>query len=106
MGDYMRSLDRLRDRADRIYYPAHGDPVTDPQRLVRGMLNHRLQREAQIRRCLAGGDRTVEQIVASAYPSLDPRLVPAASASVLAHLLDLQQRRVVQNDNEQWTPLA
>nr|WP_294171171.1 MBL fold metallo-hydrolase [uncultured Sphingomonas sp.] len=106
MGDYLRSLEKLRGRSDRIYYPAHGDPVADPQRLVRGMLSHRLQREAQVRRRLAEGDRTVEQIVTSAYPALDPRLVPAAGASVLAHLLDLQERRLVQQDDEQWTLLA
>jgi glyoxylase-like metal-dependent hydrolase (beta-lactamase superfamily II) len=104
MGDYMRSLDKLRGRADRVYYPAHGDPVTDPQRLVRGMVAHRLQREGQIRRRLDEGDRTVEQIVAAAYPGLDPRLQPAAGATVLAHLLDLRERGVVQQDNEQWTP--
>jgi glyoxylase-like metal-dependent hydrolase (beta-lactamase superfamily II) len=106
MGDYMRSLDRLRGRSDRIYYPAHGDPVTDPQRLVRGMLNHRLQREAQVRRRLDEGDRTVEEIVAAAYPGLDPRLQPAAGATVLAHLLDLQERGVVHQSNGQWTPLT
>jgi glyoxylase-like metal-dependent hydrolase (beta-lactamase superfamily II) len=105
MGDYMRSLDKLRGRADRIYYPAHGDPVTDPQRLVRGMLSHRLRREAQVRRRLDEGDRTVEQVVAAAYPGLDPRLQPAAGATVLAHLLDLQERGLVQAVEEgQWRP--
>ena len=103
MGDYMRSLEKLRLRDDRIYYPAHGDPVTDPKRLVRGMLTHRLQRERQIVRRVEAGDRTVEQIVAAGYPGLDPRLVPAAGASVLAHLLDLERRGLVQQvEEDQW----
>lgn len=103
MGDYMRSLDKLRARPDRIYYPAHGDPVTDPQRLVRGMLTHRLQRERQILRRLEEGDRTIETVVAAAYPGLDPRLVPAAGASVRAHLLDLQRRGLVSGDKDEWS---
>ena len=104
MGDYVRSLEELRARKDRIYYPAHGDPVSDPKRLVRGMITHRLQRERQILRRLEQGDRTVAEIVASAYPGLDPRLIPAAGASVLAHLLDLQQRGLVLQDEEDaWT---
>jgi glyoxylase-like metal-dependent hydrolase (beta-lactamase superfamily II) len=102
MGDYLRSLDKLRLRSDRIYYPAHGDPVTDPQRLVRGMITHRVQRERQIMRRLEAGDRTIEQIVASAYPGLDSRLAPAAGASVWAHLVDLQERGLVRRSGEEW----
>jgi glyoxylase-like metal-dependent hydrolase (beta-lactamase superfamily II) len=30
MGDYMNSLQRLYDRQDRIYYPAHGQPIDRP----------------------------------------------------------------------------
>jgi glyoxylase-like metal-dependent hydrolase (beta-lactamase superfamily II) len=104
MGDYMRSLEKLRAREDRIYYPAHGEPVTDPKRLVRGMITHRLQRERQILRRLEQGDRTIDEVVAAAYPGLDHRLVPAAGASVLAHLLDLEARGLVQHESEQWTP--
>ncbi|HVF83444.1 MAG TPA: MBL fold metallo-hydrolase [Sphingomicrobium sp.] len=102
MGDYLRSLDKLRGRSDRIYYPAHGEPVMDPQRLVRGMINHRLQRERQIVRRLEQGDRTIKEIVSAAYPALDPRLVPAAGASVWAHLVDLEQRGIVWEANGHW----
>lgn len=103
MGDYMRSLEKLLGRGDRIYYPAHGEPVGEPQRLVRGMLTHRVQRERQILRLIGEGARTIEAVVAAAYPGLDPRLLPAAGASVLAHLLDLQRRGLVQNEEEQWS---
>jgi glyoxylase-like metal-dependent hydrolase (beta-lactamase superfamily II) len=102
MGDYMASLDRLRGRDDRIYFPAHGPAVLKPQQLVRGMLGHRMQRERQILKRLAEGDRTIEQIVAAAYPGLDPRLVPAAGGSVAAHLLDLERRGMVEQSGDQW----
>ena len=104
MGDYMASLDKLRVRDDRIYYPAHGPAVTKPQQLVRGMMGHRLQRERQILKRLAEGDRTVPEIVAAAYPGLDPRLVAAAGGSVSAHLLDLVRRGLVERgEGETWT---
>ena len=104
MGDYMASLDKLRGRDDRIYYPAHGPAVTKPQQLVRGMMGHRLQRERQILKRLAEGDRTVPEIVAAAYPGLDPRLVAAAGGSVSAHLLDLVRRGLVERgEGETWT---
>lgn len=102
MGDYMLSLEKLRNRTDRIYYPAHGPAVTKPQQLVRGMIGHRMQRERQILKRLAAGDRTVPQIVAAAYPGLDPRLVPAAGGSVTAHLLDLERRGMVEAVEDEW----
>ena len=104
MGDYMASLEKLRQRDDRIYYPAHGPAVAKPQQLVRGMMGHRLQRERQILKRLREGDRTVPQIVAAAYPGLDPRLVGAAGGSVTAHLLDLVRRGLVEaGEGETWS---
>ncbi len=106
MAAYMASLDKLRHRSDRVYYPAHGAAVTKPQQLVRGMIGHRLQRERQILRLIGEGAATIPAIVAGAYPGLDPRLVPAAGGSVLAHLVDLERRGVVQPDGETWTAAA
>lgn len=104
MGDYMKSLNKLRTRNDRIFYPAHGPAVAKPAQLVRGMIGHRMQRERQIMRLIETGDRTVSEIVAAAYPALDPRLVPAAGGSVTAHLLDLERRGLVEaGKGETWT---
>jgi glyoxylase-like metal-dependent hydrolase (beta-lactamase superfamily II) len=104
MGAYMQSLDLLRRRGDRIFYPAHGPAVTKPARLIRGMIGHRLQRERQILKLLGEKQRDVPDIVANAYPGLDQRLVPAAGGSVLAHLLDLQKRGLVMaGEGETWT---
>ena len=103
MGDYMQSLDKLRQRGDRIFYPAHGPAVTKPGQLLRGMIGHRLQRERQILKLIDGKARDIPDIVANAYPGLDQRLVPAAGGSVLAHLLDLQKRGLVEaGEDETW----
>ena len=103
MAAYMASLDKLRRRDDRIYYPAHGPAIDNPQQYVRHLIGHRMQREKQILRLLGGRARDIPALVASAYPGLDPRLVAAAGASVLAHLLDLERRGLVERREEQWT---
>ena len=103
MAAYMASLEKLRRRDDRIYYPAHGAPVTNPQQYVRGLIGHRLQREKQILKLVGEKPRPIPDIVANAYPGLDPRLVTAAGGSVYAHLLDLQRRGLVERDGERWT---
>ena len=103
MGAYMASLDKLRQRDDRTYYPAHGPPVTKPQQYVRGLMGHRMQRETQILRLVGEQARDIPDIVASAYPGLDPRLTTAAGGSVYAHLLDLERRGLVGREGELWT---
>ena len=103
MGAYMASLDKLRQRDDRIFYPAHGPPVTNPQQYLRGLIGHRMQRERQILRLVGEGVGAVPDIVAAAYPGLDPRLVPAAGGSVTAHLVDLERRGLVEWQDERWT---
>lgn len=103
MAAYMASLDKLRQRADRIYYPAHGEPVTNPQQYVRHLMGHRMQRERQILRLVGEQARTIPDIVANAYPGLDPRLTTAAGGSVLAHLVDLERRGLVAQRQDLWT---
>ena len=103
MAEYIRSLDKLRRRDDRIYYPAHGPAVTNPQQYVRHLVGHRMQREKQILTLVGEKRRPIPDIVANAYPGLDPRLVTAAGGSVLAHLLDLERRGLVERLGESWT---
>lgn len=102
MRDYMASLKLLMDRDDAIYYPTHGEPVQEPRRLVRGYIAHRRQREGQILRLLGEGPKTIPALVAVMYAAIDPKLHPAAGRSVLAHLLDLADRGVVEADGETW----
>ncbi len=107
LADYMRSMQRLLERQDTIYYPAHGEPIDNPQRLVRGMMGHRKQREGQIMRFLErNGDSLIPDMVAEMYKGVDPRLHPAAGRSVLAHLIDLHQRGLVANrQDNRWGAL-
>ena len=105
MTDYLKSLEKLQQREDRIYYPAHGAAVEKPRQLVRGMLGHRRQRENQILRLLGPGSSTIAALVPQMYAGVDPRLHGAAGRSVLAHLIDLERRgrvRRAPDDGDVW----
>jgi glyoxylase-like metal-dependent hydrolase (beta-lactamase superfamily II) len=102
MGAYMASLQKLQARAETLYHPAHGEPVEDPQRLIRGMLTHRVQRERQLLRLLEDGPATLDDLTTRAYPALDTRLIPAAEATALAHLITLEERGAVSCVEGRW----
>jgi len=95
MGAYMASLDKVRARGERIYWPGHGGPVFQPQRYVRALAHHRRQREASILAALDDGVVTIPKLVSRVYIGLDPRLARAAGLSTLAHLVDLGDRGLV-----------
>ncbi|KQS04401.1 MBL fold metallo-hydrolase [Sphingomonas sp. Leaf357] len=103
MGDYIRSLEKLQAREDRIYYPGHGDPVDNPKRLVRGMIGHRKQREGQILRQLRERPQCIPDMVGRMYVGIDKRLFAAAERSVLAHLIDLRERGLVAETGDFWS---
>lgn len=105
MAAYMRSLALLMDRDDAIYYGAHGAPIETPQRLVRGMMGHRKQREGQILRLLESGVGHIPEMVGHMYKGVDKRLHPAAGRSVLAHLIDLRDRGEVAEADDHWQRL-
>ncbi len=99
MADYLRSLELLGERADRVYFPGHGGQVAEPQRLVKAFLLHRRMREQAILDCIRSGTNTVRTIVPAIYRGLDPKLINAASLSVLAHVEHLISRGLVRCDS-------
>ena len=103
MADYMASMQKVHDREDRVFYPAHGPQVDKTRQLVRGMIGHRRQRERQILKQLDTGPKSIPQLVEVMYVGLDDRLIPAAGQSVNAHLIDLSNRGKVTNDGATWT---
>lgn len=103
---YMDSLQKLRARRDRVYYPTHGPPVTRPAQLVRGLVAHRRQRERQILDLMSEGIADIPAMVGRMYASIDPRLHPAAGRSVLAHLIALEREGRVRQEAEGWIRLA
>ena len=105
MAAYMASLDKLQARSDVVYYPAHGEPVTNPQQFARGLAGHRKQRERQILKLVGEGTGVIEAMVPKMYAGINPALYGAAGRSVLAHLIDLQQRGQVIECAGAWAML-
>jgi len=102
MAQYMASVKKLMARSDATLYPTHGAPVTDPKPFLAAYLEHRLDRERQILACIREGLPTIPQMVARMYADVDKRLHPAASRSVLAHLIQLEQEGRVVNDGGRY----
>ena len=99
LSDFMNSLEMLAKRdQDKIYYPGHGDKITDPHQRVQELLTHRRGREAQIIAALQGINATPADLAAKIYTHVNPALLPAATRNVLAHLIDLSERNIVGHD--------
>ncbi len=95
MTDYMASLARLQGRTWSRILPGHGDPIDAPAARLADLIAHRRTREAQIVAALANAPATATALAALIYTGLPDRLLNAASANVLAHLIDLQSKERV-----------
>jgi glyoxylase-like metal-dependent hydrolase (beta-lactamase superfamily II) len=89
MGDYLRSLERVRARGFTTLWPTHGPPVTDPAPFIDAYIAHRRDRERQILARLAAGDTRIKAMVPTIYAGVDPRLFAPAAHSVLAQVIEL-----------------
>ncbi|HEX7076556.1 MAG TPA: MBL fold metallo-hydrolase [Hyphomicrobiaceae bacterium] len=98
MTDYMRSLEKLLERSEPVFLPGHGGRIEQPSRMVKAYIVHRRWREQAILDAVRQGHITIDRIVAAVYQGLDPRLVRAASLSVLAHIESLVDRGLVNCD--------
>jgi glyoxylase-like metal-dependent hydrolase (beta-lactamase superfamily II) len=95
MAKFLASLERLMQRHDKMFLPAHGGRVQTPQRVVKAYIMHRKWREQTILACLEKGVCTIPRIVGRLYGTLDTELKEAAALSVLAHLEHLISRELV-----------
>jgi glyoxylase-like metal-dependent hydrolase (beta-lactamase superfamily II) len=95
MGDYFRSLEKVRKRNFSTIWPTHGPPVTDVAPFLDAYIAHRHAREQAIVDRLRAGDTRIPDMVTVMYADVDKRLHPAACHSVLAHVARLVKRGVV-----------
>ncbi len=95
MSDYMASCRRLADRNPRVLLPGHGAPVTAPSARIDTILAHRMARETTILEALRRGPADAATLATSIYTETPAALIPAATRSVLAHLIDLMHQNKV-----------
>lgn len=99
LGDYLRSLDRLLALAQAYglaqVLPGHGPVLPDPVGVLEGYRSHRRERLDQVAAALAGGARTVEDVLAVVYADVPRSVWPAAELSVRAQLDYLRAARAL-----------
>jgi glyoxylase-like metal-dependent hydrolase (beta-lactamase superfamily II) len=98
LGAYLDSLERLLavvgEHGVARILPGHGPVVHDPEAVLTGYRQHRLDRLAQVREALAAGARTPEEVLAAVYPdAVGSPLEGAATQSVRAQLDHLRSHR-------------
>ena len=94
---YLESLRRVHDLGPSALYCGHGPELTeDPGAVLDFYLAHRAYREHQLLAALAGGPRTVEELVATVYAEVPRAVWPAAAQSTRATLAKLVAEGVVE----------
>jgi glyoxylase-like metal-dependent hydrolase (beta-lactamase superfamily II) len=107
MSHYLRSLQRLQHEPAVRIAPGHGLVIENAQQEITRIIAHRLQREAKVLERLVTQEQiTLDELVPRVYDDVDARLHPIAKASLLAHLLKLEDDgRVMRSVSirELWT---
>ncbi len=100
MSAYVNSLQRLQGCGYQTFYPAHGPPVTEPERYLNALIAHRRDREDEVIASLRQGLKTVPEMVAVHYADVGTALHAAAACSLLATLIKLvEEGRIVCTGN-------
>ena len=95
MTDYMTSLQRLAARHWELILPGHGAALHKPAIRLAELLAHRHAREAALLAALGASATNIATLTSLVYRDLDADLIPAARRNVLAHLIDLERRKLV-----------
>lgn len=104
MAAYFESLRKLVDLGATRLHPGHGPAVDDPDRTVAGLLEHRLDREREIREAVEDGLTAVPAIVDAIYERDIEHVRDLAEATVIAHLEKLHADGAVSWDGDRATP--
>jgi glyoxylase-like metal-dependent hydrolase (beta-lactamase superfamily II) len=95
LGDYLASLQALRERAvaseSSAILPGHGPVLRDPVQVIDAYLDHRHARLEQVRDAWKSGARTAEAVVAVVYTEIPDDVRWAAILSTRAQLAYLER---------------
>ena len=89
MTAYLESLRVVAGRRDDVAIPTHGPPIANPSAFVNELIEHRLQREAQVLDAIRRGLDLIPAMVDVLYADVREELHKPARRSVLAHLVKL-----------------
>jgi ribonuclease/clavin/mitogillin len=104
MRAYLTALRRLLAIDPDRLYPGHGPVVEDPRNRLSWLIDHRLDREAQVLSAVQDGAKTVDAIVGKAYDKDLEGVRDLAARTVLAHLEKLAIEGRIVWDGDRVTP--
>ena len=103
MSAYLDALQRLQSVPLDWLAPGHGFLVAQPHEVVRGLIAHRLRREARVVQSLAQhAPCRIDGLLPSVYADVPAALHAIAQRSLFAHLLKLQHDGLARLDGEIW----
>tara|TARA_B100000287_G_scaffold432750_1_gene492774 strand:- start:666 stop:2216 length:1551 start_codon:yes stop_codon:yes gene_type:complete len=91
MGAYISGLERLRDLNPHKLFPGHGPFIPNPRRVLNEYIAHRVARHQKVLNAVRSGNRSLREIVESAYsdsPGAHPALATDQSLSHLNHAIN------------------
>ncbi len=100
LTDFLASCHKLRARDWSVFHPGHGAPVHNPANRLDWLIQHRMGREDQILDALNDAPGTAIQLAERIYTETPKSLLPAAERNVFAHLVDLNERTLVEPVDE------
>jgi len=95
LTQFMASCRLLQTKNFDLFLPGHGAPIKNPTERLEFLINHRLGRELQIKETIKNSPLSALEITEIVYTDIDKSLIPAATRNVFAHLIDLNERGLV-----------
>ncbi|GBD10500.1 putative polyketide biosynthesis zinc-dependent hydrolase PksB [bacterium HR23] len=102
MALYLQTLRTLLEYEPTVICPGHGPLVRNPRAKIQELIQHRLEREAQILNALRDGPKTLETLREEVYPELEPRLHTMARNQLRTHLAKLQKEGRVALEGDRY----
>ncbi|MGZ9812348.1 MBL fold metallo-hydrolase [Pseudoroseicyclus sp. H15] len=96
VSHFLASCRRLASLSPARLLPGHGAPVERPAERLAWLIRHREERTAQILAALADGPMRPAEITSRLYGDIAWSLRGAAERNVFAHLVDLEEKSLVQ----------
>jgi len=103
MKQYIQSLEKLKDYDIEKIAPGHGELLENPHEVADWIINHRLEREKKVFQALQEAIKgTPDSLVEKVYDDVDSSLFPIAKASLLAHLIKLEEDQLIYSSGEEY----
>ena len=103
MKQYIQSLEKLKDYDIEKIAPGHGELLENPHEVADWIINHRLEREKKVFQALQVATKgTPDTLVEKVYDDVDSSLFPIAKASLLAHLIKLEEDQLIYSSGEEY----